>query len=76
MPGVENLFAVGNTCERCYAEIRDAYDRICARLGQKDEDADLEIILNAEMEICRELSYAMFRHGEKMAKSNYDGFYE
>ena len=46
VPGVENLYAEGKHCMELYAEIQDAYGRLCDRLGVQDEDADVEIITN------------------------------
>ena len=39
---VENEYEEGKLCNRLYSEMRDAYDRICARLGKPDqEDRDV-----------------------------------
>ena len=42
--GVENLFAEGSYCQRRYDDMREAYARLCVRLGEEDEDRDLEQI--------------------------------
>ena len=34
---VENEYEEGKLCNRLYSEMRDAYDRICARLGKPDQ---------------------------------------
>lgn len=63
--GVENAFAVGGKCERLYAQMLEAYERVCARLGAADEDKDVEIIINALMEIEREISHKMYAYGAR-----------
>ena len=70
VPGVENLFEEGSECMACYGRILEAYGRLCSRLGVKDEDADVEIIVNAFMELERKISFQMFRYGMKFASSD------
>ncbi|MBQ4641499.1 MAG: hypothetical protein IJB47_02660 [Oscillospiraceae bacterium] len=62
-PGVEDAFAEGSYCMECYGRMRDAYDRLCDRLNQVDEDPDVEIILQAMGGIERELCFRMYRYG-------------
>ena len=45
--GVENLFAEGSYCQRRYDDMRQAYARLCVRLGVEDEDRDLEQMISA-----------------------------
>ena len=56
--GVENAFADGSVCDRCYSEMLDAYERLRDRLGVAEEDADVEIIKEARNMmvelVCRE----------------------
>ncbi len=64
VPGVENLFATGSKCMNCYKLFLDAYARLCQRLGGYDEeDADVEIIVNAFMDMERIISFRMFHYG-------------
>lgn len=63
MPGVENAFAEGSYCLQRYGDMRDAYDRLCDRLGVVDEDQDVEDIINAFMDIQEELCRRMYRYG-------------
>lgn len=51
MPGVEYAFADGQYCMEKYAQMRDAYDRLCERLGVRDEDRDVEEIIQSLMDI-------------------------
>ena len=47
---VENEYEEGKLCNRLYSEMRDAYDRICVRLGKPDqEDRDVEIIIHFDV---------------------------
>ena len=68
VPGVENLFAPGSICDREYAEMRHAYERLLERLGQEDEDADLEIMVNTMTEIQTHIAREMFLLGVRLGK--------
>ena len=63
IPGVENAFADGTVCDKCYNEMLDAYARLRDRLGVQDEDADVEIIINSLRKITDELCHQMFFYG-------------
>jgi len=65
MPGVENAFADGSYCMQQYRQMRDAYDRLCVRLGVVDEDEDVECILYCLEQIERELCRRMFCYGQR-----------
>ena len=70
VPGVENLFTEGSLCANLYAQMLDAYERLCERLGVKDEDGDVEIIINSLMTIEQNVSKKMFEYGVKFASNN------
>lgn len=57
---VPNAFEAGNCCEARYQEMLDAYERVRERLGVKDEDEDVEIIINSLLAIQRRLCLEMF----------------
>ena len=65
VPGVPDLFAPGSFCDREYAKMRDAYERVCTRLGVDvdDEDEDLNIMVEAMESIQEVLCKEMFRLG-------------
>lgn len=65
IPGVEDAFADNGICMQKYRQMRDAYDRLCERLGVEDEDTDVECIIQCYMEIQRELCKRMFLYGQK-----------
>ena len=65
MPGVEDAFSHGSFCMEKYNEMRDAYDRLCDRLGVIDEDEDVECIIHCYMAMQRELCKRMFFYGQK-----------
>ncbi len=54
VPGVEDAFAPGSLCAREYEAMREAYDRVCRRLG-KEEDRDLDEMVYALEQIQEEL---------------------
>lgn len=61
--GVENIFENGGIGLKLYDEVLQAYQRICERLGVRDEDEDLEIIMRNMMEIEREVALRMYEYG-------------
>jgi len=65
MQGVVNAFADGACCMKLYGEMRDAYDRLCDRLGVVDEDEDVECIIRCYMGMERELCRLMFGYGQR-----------
>ena len=65
--GVENLFIEGSACQRAYSEMLAAYERLCKRLDAKDEDEDVEDIINSLMSIEKAVSMKMFEYGMKFA---------
>ncbi len=67
-PEVTDLFAAGKPCERWYAEMMEAYGRICTRLGAGEEDDDLEIIVNNFLRIQQEVAIEMYRYGAKFGQ--------
>ena len=66
VPGVNVVFYDGSYCDKKYAEVADAYVRICDRLGVVDEDPDVETIINALNDIqdyvCRQMFFLGVQH--------------
>ena len=69
VPGIENIYAPGGPCDRNYIAILDAYERLCARLNQKDQDADVETIIDALLENQRIIALKMYEYGVKLSRS-------
>ena len=69
--GVEDAFADNSFCMQKYKQMREAYDRLCERLGVIDEDADVECMIHCYMEIQRELCKRMFLYGQKAGFTNF-----
>ena len=66
---VEDEFQEGKVCERAYAEMMNAYQRLCQRLGVNgDEDDDIEIIIDSYEVITEYLCMKMFDYGVLCAK--------
>ena len=65
MPGVINAFSEDSYCMEQYRKMRDAYDRLCDRLGVEDEDKDIETIISCYMGIQQELCKLMFAYGQQ-----------
>ncbi len=61
VPFVEDAFAEGSVCDKWYEEMRQAYERICDRLGVQNEDKDLDIMVQSmekiQKELCRRIYY-------------------
>lgn len=68
VPGVANAFDEGSICARKYADMRSAYERVCTRLGARDEDRDLNEIVDCMEAIQRELCERMYRLGMEHGK--------
>ena len=66
VPGVENLFEEGKYCQLRYEEIYSVCQRLCDRLGAENEDEDVESLINAFMNIQREMCIRMFEYGAKL----------
>ena len=64
IPGVENAYAEGSECALLYNEVCDAYDRLRDRLGIRDEDPDVEMILGNLLSIQHTLCLKMFHYGK------------
>ena len=63
LPQVENEFAPGRRREALYGDVLAAYERLCLRLGQDEEDADVEIIINDFLEMQKILCMKMYEYG-------------
>ena len=68
MPGVENAFAEGSYCASRYHEMYEAYERLRERLGVKDEDEDVEIIIRAFEDIQQKLCLRMYHYGARFGE--------
>ena len=64
IPGVENAFSTGSPCAILYAQIYQANQRLCERLGQLDSDPDVELIIDNFMEINKQLCLKMYHYGQ------------
>lgn len=71
VPWVENMFTPGSYCESAYARMRDAYERLCTRLGVDvdDEDDDLNCMMESLENIQEVLCKEMFELGVTYAES-------
>lgn len=63
IPGVENEFAEGKRCAELYERMYEAKLRLYERLGE--EDKDIDCIVDAFMELCREVGCKMYEYGGK-----------
>ena len=64
IPDVENAYAPGLPCNKLYQQIYWANRRLCERLGQGEDDPDVELIINNFLEINRILCLEMYRYGK------------
>ncbi len=65
MPGVMDAFADDAYCMQQYRTMRNAYDRLCERLGVVDGDEDVGCIIQCYMNIQHELCRLMFQYGQQ-----------
>lgn len=69
VPGVEDAFSEGSRCGQLYEQMLDAYERLRDRLGVEDEDPDVEIIIDALLDMDRILCFRMFGYGAKWERT-------
>lgn len=67
VPGVEDAFAPGSDCDRCYEAAVEARERILQRLDVRD-DADIDRIFDALLHIAWQLGLKMFAYGSRFGK--------
>ena len=70
VPWVENMFRPGAFCEQEYARMLAAYARLVDRLGVKDEDPDVEIIIDSLLSIQDAMCRKMFLYGMEHTRRN------
>ena len=63
--GIESAFYDGSVCETAYEQMMEAYERLKQRLQVNNEDADVEVIINALQTITKELCLRMFEYGRR-----------
>lgn len=63
--GVENIFDNGGIGIQLYINARNAYRRVCDRLGEKDEDPDLDAIFTNLEALEKEIAIRMYQYGAK-----------
>ena len=68
-PPIPFAFAEGEYCMNEYSDMLDAYERLVERLGQTDDDADVEIIINSLLDTQRALCLKMFEYGRIYEKT-------
>lgn len=66
VPGVENAYENGSQCDLLYSELCDAYARLRLRLGVREEDTDVEVIIGNLLAIQRILCERIFRYGQQL----------
>ena len=63
-PQVQDLFAPGSECEKLYSTVYEAKLRLCQQLGE-EENADVEIIIDSLLRICKIMGKKMYGYGVK-----------
>lgn len=66
VPGVEDAFAPGGTCDTAWLELDTARSRLLERLDAPEGDADLDTVVDAAQTIQKDLCLRMFRLGWTM----------
>lgn len=70
VPSVIDQYGPQGKCHGLYNQMRDAYERVCARLGVDEEDSDLDQIVDLMEDISKEVAFEMFRCGAMFQNSN------
>ena len=71
IPNVENLYQEGKPYYQCYEDVFHAYERLRDRLGVIDEDEDVEIMINAFLDMETLVAEKMFFYGAHFALDEY-----
>lgn len=61
---IEDEFGRGKLCGEWYEKIYDLKNKLTERLG-KEEDKDIEQIMDIYSKICRHMSYKMYEYGKR-----------
>ena len=64
LPGIENAYIPGGECDRLYNEAMDAYERLLERLGVRESDPDVEIIIHNLLTIQHILCQKIYHYGK------------
>ena len=75
IPGVVYAYEEGDICLGYLADMREAYDRLCKRLCETDDDADVEAVICALLNIQRELCYRMYQYGAQFSTKTLSDFH-
>ena len=70
IPGVDNALAEGSECDRLYRQVYDANRRLCERLGQAEEDPDVELIISNLLAMTKLLCLEMYHYGGHFSGKN------
>ncbi len=61
---VKSEFEENSECTMAYERVMNAYSNLCRRLNVMEwDDADVEVIINELLYICRHISLKMFHYG-------------
>ena len=60
---IEDEFETGKLCGEWYDQIYQLKNRLAERLG-KEEDRDIEFILDRYSKICKHMAYKMYEYGK------------
>lgn len=75
IPWVNSLCEDGTPYMLAYQDVLEARERLCIRLGSDPglpaEDTDIEIIINAMLDMQREVAWWMFHYGTQYRKHIY-----
>lgn len=71
VPWVEDGFRNKSAISRAYKDFWTAREHLCERFGLDWEDADLELFMNAILELEREVAWRMFLYGIGYAQRGY-----
>ena len=65
LPWVEMVFRPGHPSHNYYAQMLTIKRRIAARLGNSEEDRELEALIDCSLAYSKAIALEMFRHGQK-----------
>lgn len=65
IPEVTNEFSTNMPCAQLYETVYAANRRICQKLGNVEEDRDIETIINSLLQIQQLLCFQMYKYGAR-----------
>ena len=68
LPWVKTIFVPGHPPHENYGYMQDAYAHLCERMGDVEEDPDVEVIIDSLLRYAKIIGLEMFKYGRLYEK--------